>query len=482
MSMKTLPRIRMGEIGLPAASARAFLRRASECGLHSFLFVRGGKVGAEGYWTPYAPAYPHMLHSLSKSFTSTAFGFAVQEGLLSLDDPVTKFFPEKLPSEPCENMRKMRIRHLLTMNTGHTVEPGVIDDGGSVDWVEKFLHSYVSNEPGTGYLYSTAATYMVSAIIQKVTGQTVCDFLRPRLFDPLGFGEFWWDTCPKGISTGGFGLNLQTEDIAKFGVFLANRGEFDGRQLLDPAWVDAATSWQVPTAKENTPDWAVGYGYQFWMCNHPGTFRGDGAFGQLCVVCRPKNTVFACTGQIRDFQEIMDALYEYLIDPLSDEILPETAEEAAFASEAAALTFPLPQGERTTPAAASVSGKTYEIAPNRFGIKTLSFRFGEETTLTLETADGVSTLPVGFGEFLDGETAVPPRANVHSPFYHEVSCAGAWKDGQFHLTAVYTRTSTNDRMTFAFLPHGIRMTIDRAGSFFGGVTELSGFLTDGGRA
>ncbi len=479
--MKILPRARMGEIGLPAASAHAFLRKASECGLHSFMLVRNGKVGAEGYWKPYALSYPHMLHSLSKSFTSTAFGFAVQEGLLTLDDRVVDFFPEKLPSAPCENMRKMRIRHLLTMNTGHTVEPSVMDGGKDSDWVEKFLQSYVPNEPGTGYLYNTAATYMVSAILQKVTGQTVCEYLRPRLFDPLSFGEFWWDTCPKGISAGGFGLNLQTEDIAKFGVFLLNRGAFDGKQLLNPQWIDAATSWQVPTAKTNPPDWAAGYGYQFWMCNHPETFRGDGAFGQLCIVCRPKNVVFACTGHIRDFQGLMDAIYQYLIDPITDGTLPDTAEEAAFLAESGALSCPLPLGEKSSPLAASVSGRIYEIAPNPYGIRKLSLHFGEPDSVIIESADGTFTLPIGYGEFLDGATAAPPRKGIDASFFREASCAGAWNDGQYRLTVVYTRTSTNDRIAFTFLPHGVRFTINRAGSFFGGATELAGYLTDGGQ-
>ena len=479
--MKTLPRVSPGEIGLPAASARAFLRRASELGLHSFILARDGKVGAEAWWKPYRPAYAHMLHSLSKSFTSTAFGFAVQEGLASPADRVTDFFPEYLPSQPCENMRKMTVRDLLTMHTGHTVEPGVIDAGGAADWMKKFLESYVPNAPGPDhpFVYNTAATYMVSAIVQKVTGQTVCDYLKPRLFDPLGFGEYWWDTCPKGVSAGGFGFNVTTEDIAKFGVFIADRGAFDGKQLLDPAWVDAATARQVNSYDAATPDWTAGYGFQFWQCRHPGTFRGDGAFGQLCVVCKPKNLVFACTSQLNcDFQTLMDALYEYLVDPIAEEALPESADEAAqaaaFAAEAAALTCRLPEGTDTAPA--GVSGNVYELSPNRFGVKAFSLRFGETDTLTADTDAGSFTLPVGHGAFLEGETAMAPRAGVHAPFWHEAACAGAWQDGKYRLAVLYTRTTTRDDVELEFCPHGVRVTVKRVGCFFGGETRIAGFL------
>ena len=477
--MKTLPRVRAGEIGLRAADARGFLRRAGELGLHSFILARDGKVGAEAFWKPYAPAYPHMLHSLSKSFTSTAFGFAVQEGLAHLDDRVADFFPEYLPAGPCENMRKMTVRDLLTMHTGHLTAPNVIANCDHPDWIRDFLESYVPETPGPDchYVYNTAATYMVSAIVQKVTGQTVVDYLKPRLFDPLGFGEYWWDPCPKGISAGGFGFNVTTEDIAKFGVFLADRGAFGGKQLLDPAWVDMATSKQVNNDPNATPDWRVGYGFQFWMCNHPGTFRGDGANGQLCVVCRPKNLVFACTAQLNtSFQDLMDAIYEYLVDPLSDEPLPESAEEAEFLREAAELTCQLPEGE----AAPAGKGGTWEFAPNPFGLKTLTLAFGETDRLTAETENGSFTLPVGHGRFLEGTTSMAPRANVKSPFWHEAACAGAWKDGRYRLSVIYTRATTRDDAEFEFLPHGVRVTVKRVGSFFGGEKKLAGFLREGG--
>ncbi len=473
--MKSLPRVRMGEIGLPASSARAFLREATDIGLHSFILARSGRVAAEGYWRPFRPEYAHMLHSLSKSFTSTAFGFAVQEGLASLDDRVVDFFPEYLPSEPCGNMKKMTVRNLLTMNTGHTTEPGVIDPGGATDWVEKFLHSYVERTPGTHFLYNTAASYMVSAIVQRLTGQTVCDYLKPRLFDPLGFGEYWWDTCPRGISMGGFGFNVCTEDLAKFGTFLLNRGSFDGQQLLSPEWIDMATSYQVPNNPEASADWRAGYGFQFWMCSRPGTFRGDGSRGQLVVVCRPKGLVFAGTACCRNFQELLDAIYRYLFDPVTDECLSPSPEEDAYLEDAAALARPAPRGADSSDGFESADGHTYVFAPNAYHLRSLSLSFGKSADrLTMETDDGLFTIPVGHGVFLDGKIPAPPQANVHAPFFHNVAAAGAPDAGLYRLHLIYPRTSISDRLELRFSRHGVRVHILRDGSFDFGTLDIAG--------
>jgi len=474
--MKYLPRVRMGELGVSAADARRFLKVAEERGLHSFMLTRHGKVACEAWWKPFAPEYAHMLHSLSKSFTSTAFGFAVQEGLVSPDDLVMKFFPECLPAEPCENMKKMRIRHLLTMTTGHAVEPPVIVAGKCEDWVKQFMQSYIPDEPGSNFLYNTAATYMVSAIVQKVTGQTVCDYLKPRLFDPLGFGEYWWDTCPKGINTGGFGFNVTTEDLAKFGIFLLNRGSFDGKQLLNPEWIDMATSYHSLNEGNPNPDWHSGYGFQFWMCSYPDTYRGDGAYGQLCVVCRKLDVAFSCTARVDNMQQELDAIYKYLFEPMKDEILPENEDEAAFAAEAAALSMPVPQGSEHDPLEKVVSDKTYDFAPNDYGIKTVKFHFGDNPAVSFENEAGISTLSIGCGQFVEDNTCAVAHAGVLAPLYREAACAGAWNHGQYHVRILFTRTTTQDDLEISFTPHGIRVDFLRTGCFIGKRSTLCGIL------
>lgn len=223
-------------LGVSPAGLQTFLEEIDRrhLGVHGFVLLRRGITIAEGWWKPYRAELPHQLFSLSKSFTSTAIGFAVQEGLLRLDDRVVSFFPEKLPCRPCENMEKMQIRHLLTMSTGHSVEPDIFHPG---KLAAEFLRSYVDLEPGSRFLYNTAATYMLSAILQKRTGETLTRYLTPRLFRPLGIPVPQWDSDPDGVNLGGFGLNLDTRSIARFGQFLLQKGCWNGRQLLNPEWI-----------------------------------------------------------------------------------------------------------------------------------------------------------------------------------------------------------------------------------------------------
>jgi CubicO group peptidase (beta-lactamase class C family) len=228
-SATELPRSSPEAQGIASSAILAFLEEADQKidHLHSFMLVRHGHVVAEGWWTPYDANTPHELYSLSKSFTSTAVGLAIAEGKLSLDDPVLKFFPDEAPKDPSANLKAMRVRDLLCMSTGHQTEPRLIPFLASPtagegkqepqSWVKTFLAHEVRFKPGTHFLYNTAGTYMQSAIVRKVTGQTVLDYLRPRLFEPLGIENPTWGTSPQGITLGGYGLNIRTEDIAKFG-------------------------------------------------------------------------------------------------------------------------------------------------------------------------------------------------------------------------------------------------------------------------
>ena len=282
----TFPRSAPETQGISSADLLGFVNEAEQKlnALHSFMLVRHGQVVAEGWWKPYAADEPHMLYSLSKSFTSTAVGLAVAEGKLKVDDPVLSFFPDEAPAEPSANLKAMRVRDLLTMSTGHHEDdvkdfPYQSDD--SV--VKAFLARPVSHKPGTFFFYNTPASYMLSAIVQKVTGQPVVEYLRPRLFDPLGIENPTWDASKQGVSLGGFGLNVRTEDIARFGQLYLQKGMWQGKQLLPAAWVETATSRMMSNGSSPSSDWEQGYGYQFWRSRH-GFYRGDGAHGQFCLV------------------------------------------------------------------------------------------------------------------------------------------------------------------------------------------------------
>ena len=293
------------------ASLEGFVAAVEKLGLHSFMLLRHGETIAEGWWHPYEPDRPQTLYSLSKSFTSTAVGLAVADGLLSVDDLVAEHLPGG------GDLRGMRVRHLLTMTTGHAVDaaPLMAEDPGG-DWVRGFLAVPVAHEPGTRFVYNSGATYALSAIVQRRTGETLLDYLRPRLFEPLGFGPASWYTCPRGLSLGGWGLRLRTADLARFGQLYLQHGRWQGRQVVPAEWVAEATAFQVPNIgpdPNESPDWQQGYGYQFWRCRH-GAYRGDGAFGQFIVVMPAQDSVLAVTAGTTDMQAVLDAVWAHLLD------------------------------------------------------------------------------------------------------------------------------------------------------------------------
>ena len=236
---RALPRSAPERQGISSSDLLAFVEAVDTQidQMHSFLLVRHGQVVAEGWWGPYDAQTPHILYSLSKSFTSTAVGLAVAEGKLSLDDEVLRFFPEEAPAEPSANLRAMRVRDLLRMSTGHQTEdpPWRSEPGSkpqSETWTKRFLAQPVPFKPGTHFMYNSPATYMLSAIVQKVTGKTARDYLGPRLFEPLGIEKPEWVTSPEGVSVGAYGLRVRTEDIARFGQLYLQKGNWQGRQLL----------------------------------------------------------------------------------------------------------------------------------------------------------------------------------------------------------------------------------------------------------
>jgi CubicO group peptidase (beta-lactamase class C family) len=320
-----LPRRTPESQGVSSEAIAKFVAAADQkvSTMHSFMLVRHGHVVAECWWEPEAAEKRHVLWSLSKSFTSTAVGMAVSEGRLSLDDRVIKFFPHDAPASPSENLAAMRVRDLLTMTTGHDTEPPVRQGAA---WTKIFLNHPVPHRPGTHFLYNTAGTYMLSAIVQQVTGETVLEYLRPRLFDPLGIENPEWGTSPQGISLGGYGLSIRTEDIAKFGQFYLQQGLWNGVQLVPSDWVALATSKQVenvsdPSTQPNS-DWQQGYGFQFWRCRH-NAYRGDGKDGQFCIVVPELDAVVAITANTGDMQGELNVVWDYLLDAFHDQPLPE---------------------------------------------------------------------------------------------------------------------------------------------------------------
>ncbi len=421
--------------GVPSAAVLDFLQAVDQTitHLHSFMLVRHGAVIAEGWWNPYAPDLPHMLFSLSKSFASTAVGLAVDEGRLTLDDKVVSFFPDDLPSQVSEYLAAMRVRDLLSMSSGHHEDttPSLWQRADG-NWAAAFLAQPVTHEPGTYFVYNSGATYMLSAIVQKLTGQTLVDYLTPRLFQPLGIEHPTWESCPRGINSGGWGLNITTEDIARFGQMYLQKGEWLGRQIVSAAWVEEATRAHSDNSRNENPDWAQGYGYQFWRCRH-NAYRGDGAFGQYCIVMPEQNAVLAITSGVANMQAVLDLVWQHLLPAFGAEPLPaDEAAQQTLIGTLASLALPLQGGEASSPLAADVSGKVYTIEANDAGISTLSLAFGAgETVFHLHNELGEHRIVCGHGELRRGITTMNGRGE------QRVAASAAWTDEDVHTLKLY---------------------------------------------
>lgn len=466
-----IPHATPAEMGVEPSAVLKVYRQLGEKGYgpHGLMLLRHGHILAEGWWKPWDSRLPHMLYSLSKSFTSMAVGFAVQEGLLSLSDKVVSFFPDKLPAPPCAYMQEMTVRHLLTMSTGHSREPYIFSHKLPSDCVAEFLHSYVDLQPGSRFLYNTPGSYMLSAIVQKVSGQSTRDFLIPRLFQPLGIETPRWEACPQGISMGGYGLNLKTEDIAKFGLFLLHKGSWEGKQLLNPQWIEEASSAQVENYGEK--DWGRGYGYQLWRCMPEEGFRGDGAFGQYCILLPKQDMVIAMNSGSSYMQEELETFWDILLPAVHDAPLPPQPEEQAALDEAlSSLSYPFPEGTAGSELAAAVSDVTYALSPNP-ALDHLCFHFGEQASVTLRRGERECTLPIGYREWKEADTFVPAaETESHTTvIYEHAACTGAWEGSTYHLVMAYNTTPYLDYLDFQFDSQGFVLHYRRNVSF--GETE-----------
>lgn len=426
---KPLPRSTPESQGVSLAALLSFLGGIESAikDIHGFMLVRHGAVIAEGWWRPYRPELPHMLFSLSKSFTSTAVGLAVAEGLLSVDDTVLSFFPKDAPNVVSGNLAAMKVRHLLSMTTGHDKDALEATFARRDHRAEKaFLSLPVDHAPGTHFVYNTAATYMLSAIVQKLTGKTLTDYLTPRLFEPLGIEDAHWDSHRNGVNFGGFGLNVRTEDIARFGLLYLNKGMWSGKRVLSESWIAEATARQVPNGDALGSDWSQGYGYQFWRCQPRGVYRGDGAFGQYCVVMPKQDAVIAITAGLGDMQIPLTRIWEKLLPGMRDAPMVASSDAAILERRLQDLHYDPPEGTRTSPMAAAVSGAEYDFDKNAQKITGFRMDFKPDSCiLTWRSGRKRFPLSLAYGEWREGTVSIP---TPHVPGLQEqpVAASGIW--------------------------------------------------------
>lgn len=434
---------------------------------HSLMIVKNGKVVTEAWWDPYNAQTPHELWSLSKSFTSTAIGFAVQEGLLSIDDLVISFFPDKIPENPDWQLKQLRVKDLLTMTTGHNKEPFPADTDD--DWVKTFLDSELPYLPGTHFMYNTPATYMLSAIIHKISGEKLIDYLYPRLFEPLQIEKPQWEMDPKGINTGGWGLHLKTEDIAKFGQFYLQKGKWNGSQLLSQDWITMATSKQVSNGSNPDNDWMQGYGFQFWRSRY-NTYRGDGAMGQFCLVFPDQDTVVAITSGTNNMGEIMQLTWDIILPVLKEGKIPRNDQALlALQKKIASLKIKAVEGQMTNRQQKKWLNKEFHFDENDQGIKTISFKTqNKEYSVQIKMEGGIQIIPFGQQRYIKAKVKghLPYSRTRRSSFIPEsslryiknktIASNGAWTDeNEFHLRVYLYETPARMNYKFKFSDDGL---------------------------
>lgn len=399
--MTLLPRSTPEAEGISSTAILDFVAAAEEQleRLHSLMVVRHGRVVAEGWWHPYAAEHPHLMFSVSKSFTSTAVGLAIDEGRLTLDDRVVDLLPDDLPAQIDPHLAALTVRHLLTMTTGHPTDTvSLADDSHGDNWTHAILAQPLEFAPGTHFVYNSGASYLLSAILQRLTGERLLDYLTPRLLDPLGIVGATWETCPRGIDAGGWGLSLTTEQLATFGQLLLQRGEWNGTQLVPAEWLDEATSVQVDTSgTEHDVDGRQGYGYQFWR-NRPTGYRADGAFGQFCLVLPETDAVIVLTAALPTAQRALDLVWEHLLPAFTDQPLPEISTDLEVTL--ASLTLPTVSGEPTSPTAAQVAGIRFDYDDPEVTAATF-----EPGLLTISRAGIGRPLAFGHGEWVASDDA-----------------------------------------------------------------------------
>jgi len=491
---RALPRSLPEKEGVSSEAIFNFLTAAekSRTEFHSFMMLRHGKVIAEGWWDPYAPNLKHTLYSCSKSFTATAIGFAVSENLLTVNDKVVSFFPHDLPDTVSSFLAQLTIKDLLSMSVGQEPDPTSASVSKDSNWVKSFFRVPILYKPGTKFLYNSLGTYMLSAIVQKVSGQNLIDYLKPRLFDPLGIQGMDWEVDPKGVNTGGWGLRVKTEDMAKFGQLFLQKGKWQGKQILPVAWINEASTAKIiqhpeySQAKRDSSDWEQGYCYQMWRCRN-NAYRADGAFGQFIIIMPDQDAVIVFTAETPSMQEQINLVWEYLLPALKTKKLPVDKNRTAMLKQKlSSLALPVPP-KAASAAMSDILNKAFLIAPNEKKIKNIAFNFLDSfCSVRLEADTAVYRLRFGNGSWQTGETSrygpslvAAAKASFVGLPPLKVNGAYTWKDeNTLELTLRYIESPHTEKITCLFDGNTISVVMENSFDYGKKKTELRGVLQE----
>lgn len=447
--------------GVSSDAILAFLADVEGAGLevHSFMLMRNRHVVAEGWWWPYSPGRIHATHSLTKSATAVAVGLAIDEGRFGFDDKVVSFFPEYVPADASENMRAMTVRNLLTMQCGHDAETsGSVWRPIETPWAAEFFKIPVVHQPGGHFQYTSAASFMLSAIVGKTTGQSMADYLKPRFFEPMGIDRWHWDTSPGGVSPGGNGLTWNTAASLKLGALHAAGGEWNGHRILSEKWVQAATTQQ--TAGDN--DGA--YGYQWWM--GPGkSYLALGKFSQFSIVFPEHNAVLAIFSAIDRSKMIKPFIWKHFPAAFAANKLPADPDAVVLKRKTAGLRLLPALAGSNLPVPPGISGKRLMVEANDQDVEWLSFDFtGDRCTYRMRDAHGEHAVTAGFADYLEQDTSMTGNRLHHEyrPPSQRVVAGARWTSPQtLEMTWQFVETAFRDTLVCTFTGDG-RVTVDRS--------------------
>jgi CubicO group peptidase (beta-lactamase class C family) len=455
-----LPRSTPEMQGISSEGISKFMQAIKDSGqeFHSLMILRHGHVVAEGWWYPYSFEHRQQLYSLSKSFTGTAIGLAVSEGLITVDDPIIKFFPDMLPPQVSDNLAALKIRHLLSMTVGHGKDSILILEASApgVPWEKTFLSLPVVFTPGSQFMYNSGASFMLSAIIKKVTGMAAHEYLKPRLYDPLAITNTTWGANWEGINMGASHLRMPTEDIAKFGQLYLQNGVWNDKQVISKDWVTEASAKHIDNGK-NDSSWGYGYGYQFWL-NPPGGYRADGAFGQYSMILPMQDAVVAITSESIETKKTMQIVWDVLIPEMKDTPLSKNrASHNELVDELKALKYDPPKMGTNSPIAGKIAGKDFILDQNPFNAKSVSFSFTDDTCIFTLKEDGKPDIVItnGINNWVRKGNLKPSAHSLFSlrriDFDSIVAASAAWQnENTLLLTWRFIETVHGDSLTCTF--------------------------------
>ena len=464
-----LPRSAPEAQGVSSQRILAFLRDVEGAGLelHSFMLMRGGHVVADGWWWPYQPHRIHMTHSLTKSVTAVGVGLAIDEGRFGLDDKVASFFPQHVPADASANLRAMTVRDLLAMTTGHDRETsGSVWRPIKTSWVAEFFKIPVPHQPGTVFQYTSAASFMLSAIVTRTTGQAMADYLKPRFLEPMGIRKLSWDVGPEGISTGGNGLSWTTDASLKLGALHAQKGKWNGRQLLSEQWVRAATTRQSGNDEDD-------YGYQWWI-GPGGAYFGLGLFCQFAIVFPEHDATLAIFAAIDGSSKIKPFIWKHFPAAFGRAPLVASTAAAELARRTAALRLLPPLAGRRSPVEAKVSGRRFAMAPNDQAVSSVEFDFGGDAcTYRMTDARGAHRIAAGLETYLEQTTSMTGHRLHHEyePEGMRVAAGAEWTaPDTLRITWQFVESAFRDTVICRFA--GDQVTIDRSVNLNSAETRL----------